>query len=307
MGVTNAPLESCHRYPRLERFDLEKNLAFLGNQCENLHGSCKPSSSHEQQGVSRIRHIVNPCLIQVKAPCAPDKNTADASSQRSNVLPVTNPSTCAFSSIPVGVQGANPEVPSAHGADTRCLPQTQVHTVPLATVPPNQHTLSSKSIATTVPSPPAPTSPVPLPLVHAHRSPITVTSHTMTQSSSPLLAHHSKPPATQELQKNMPSHQAPTLPGSFPGTNPQLASNNVKPPPIQNRTKVDKPAQDGKGPTKSMKTSFSISSFTQMFKPPSMPRAFPGPQMDMDWVMVSQGPTEIQGRNWLKQLFCRPS
>jgi len=251
--------------------------------------------------------LVNPCLIWVKAPCAPDKHAADASSQRSNVPPATNPPARASSSVPVGVQGANPEVPSAHGADTRCLPQTQVHTVPLATVPPNQHTLGSKSIAATVPSPPAPTSPVPPPPVHARRSPITATSHTMTQSSSPLLAHHSKPPATQEPRKNVPSPQAPTPPGSFPGTNPQLTSNNVKPPPIQNRTKVDKPAQDGKGPTKSTKTSFSISSFTQMFKPPSMPGAFPGPQMDVDWVMVSQGPTEIQGGNWLKRLFRRPS
>jgi hypothetical protein len=268
--------------------------------------------------------LVNPRLIHVKAPRVSDKQAADASSQRSNAPSATNP-TRASSSVHVGSHDANPEVLPAHSAGAQCLPQTQVPPTPLAHVPPNRHTPGSQSIAATVTSPPVPMSSVSPPAsAQARGSPITATPSTMTPSSLPIPAHHSKPPATQEPQKSLPSPRARAPPSSFLGTNPpsepigvtpitspgpgnrtaqhshpQPTSNSVKPAPIQIRTKVDKPAQDGKGPTKSTKTSISVSWFKS-----SMPGAFPGPQMD-DWVVVSPGPTDVQSGNWLKRLLRR--
>ncbi|KAH9021826.1 hypothetical protein EDB85DRAFT_400356 [Lactarius pseudohatsudake] len=270
--------------------------------------------------VSHASHIE---VTNNQAPRAPEKCAADASNQSSDVPPATNP-TRASSSVHV-------RVPPTHSADTQRLPQTQVHPAPLVPVPPNQHTSSSKPTAATIPSPPAHTSPIPSPPPsHPRGSPISATPHTLTQSSSPL---PNRPPATQGPPKNVPSSQPPAKPGLFSGTNPpsmpinvtpltnpgpgnqiaqhshpQPTSNNVQPrsqeqKPIQNRTKVDNPAQDGKRPTKPTKS--SISSFTHMFKPQPIPGAFPGPQMEVDWVMVSQGPTDVQGGNWLKRLFRR--
>ncbi|KAF8266955.1 hypothetical protein EI94DRAFT_99234 [Lactarius quietus] len=180
------------------------------------------------------------------------------------------------------------------------------------------------SVPMPMPSVPAP------PSAHAHPPTITATPHTMTWSPSPPPSHPSKAPATPESQKNVSSPQAPPTPSLSPGPNPssksmgatpiikgpgnpttqphpQPASKSAKPASKQNRiTKVDKPAQEVRGPT--TKASISISTFTQVFKPrPSMPGAFPGPEMDVDWVMVDQGPAEIQGGNWLKRLFRRPS
>ncbi|KAH9051167.1 hypothetical protein EDB83DRAFT_1326238 [Lactarius deliciosus] len=282
-----------------------------------------------ERTLQSTRTSVKICVVtNNQAPRAPEKRAADASNQRSDVPPATNP-TRASSFVHVGV-------PPTHSADTQCLSQTQVHTAPLVPVPPDQHTSSSKPTAATIPSPPAHTSPVPSPPPsHPRGSPISATPHTLTESSSPL---PNKPPATQGPRKTVPSPQPPAKPGLFSGTNPpsmpinvipitnpgpgnqtaqhshpQPTSNNVQPrsqeqKPIQNRTKVDSPAnptQDSKRPTKPTKSSISISSFTHMFKPQPMPGAFPGPQMEMDWVMVSQGPTDVQGGNWLKRLFRR--
>ncbi|KAH9058138.1 hypothetical protein EDB87DRAFT_954125 [Lactarius vividus] len=273
-----------------------------------------------------VRICVGPVVTNDKVPCVPDKR---ASNQRSDVPPATNPTRASSS--------ANVEVPLTHSADTQCLPQAQVHPAPLVPVPPNQHTPGSKPIATTIPSP-AHTSPLPpLPPSHLRGSPIPATPPTLTQSLSPLLNEST---ATQEPRKNVASRQPSAKPGLFSGTNtpskpiditpvtnprpgnritqhshPQPASNNVQPrsqeqKPIQNRTKVDNPgnpAQDGMGPTKPTKSSVSFSSFTQIFKSQPIPGAFPGPQMEVDWVMVSQGPTDVQGGSWLKRLFRRHS
>ncbi|KAH8993692.1 hypothetical protein EDB92DRAFT_374246 [Lactarius akahatsu] len=278
-----------------------------------------------------VSHASHPVVTNNQVPRAPEQRAADASNQSSDVPPATN-LTRASSSVHVGV-------PPTHSANTQCLPQTQVHPAPLVPEPPNQRTSSSKPTAATIPSPPAHTSPAPSPPPsHPRGSPVSATPHISTQSSSPL---PKKPPATQGLRKNVPSPQLPAKPGLFSETNPpsmpinvtpitnpgprnqtaqhshpQPTSNNVQPrsqeqKSIQNRAKVDNPAspaspaQDGKRPTKPTKSSISISSFTHMFKPQPMPGPFPGPQMEVDWVMVSQGPTDVQGGNWLKRLFRR--
>ncbi|KAI9439128.1 hypothetical protein H4582DRAFT_2075780 [Lactarius indigo] len=274
-----------------------------------------------------VRICVSPVVTNDKAPLVPEKR---ASNQKSDAPPATIP-TRAPTSVHGGALDANPEVPPIHGADSRCLLRTQVHPAPLTPGPPNQHTPGPKSITVNVLSPPPPTSPVPPAPAHLRGSPNAAIPHTMALSSPPRPVHYSKPPDIQGPRKNVPEPQVPTSPGPFstsppsktiddtlanPRPNltsqrlhPQLASNNMqprsleqKPAPIQNRTMVNNPTQ---GPTKSTKSSISISSFTQMFKPLSMPGAFPGPQMDVDWVMVSPGPADVQGGNWLKRLFRR--
>ena len=271
--------------------------------------------------------VANPSLNQVKALCAPDKLITDASSQRPNVASATSP-TNATSSIHVGSQDTNLEVPQAPDTGTQFLPQTQVHRMPLAPVRLSGPSPGSKSIAATTPSPPM-SIPMPMPSVsppvpaNARGFPTTATSYAMTQSPSPLPDHLSKPRATPE-----PLPQAPSTPSLTPGTNPsskpigatpitnsslttqpqpQPVSKDPKPAPKQNRTtKVNKPAQDAGGPTKSTKSSFSISTFTHVFKPlSSMPGAFPGPQMDVDWEVVENQGSAVQGGNWLKRLFRR--
>ena len=282
--------------------------------------SVKVCVSHDEVRLGFIT-LVNPSLIPFKASRAPDKQAADTSSQRSSVPSATDP-TPGSSSVHVRLQDDNTRVPPTHGGDARYHPQTQVLPISLASVFPNQDTPGSQLIDSTVPSPPVSGSSVSHPApAQARGSPISPS--TMTPSSPPLPPHHRKPPATEEPQKNVPS--PPALPSSSPGTNPpskpikatlpgpgnrtaqhhhpQPASNNVKPAPIRDRTKADKSAQEGKGPTKSTKPSFSFTSFTHILKPLSMPGGFPGPQMDVDWVMVAPGPADAQGGNWVKRLF----
>jgi hypothetical protein len=308
-------------------------------QKKNLHSTrasvkiCANSADPRVATNDEVRHgfitVVNPSLIQVKASRALDRRVTDTSSQSSTVHSATNP-TNSSSSLHVGPRDANLEVLAVRGVETQSHPQIQAFPIPLAPVPPNGHTHGSKVIAATAPSPPMPMPmpTMPMPSVsppapaHARASPIAATPHPMTQSPSPLLGRPSKPLATLEPQKNVSSPRAPATPRLSPGTNPsskpvgianpnlptqphpQPASKNVKPAPKQIRnTKVDKPVQDVRGATKS---TISISTFTHMFKPASMPGAFPGPEMDVDWVTVSHGPADSQGGNWLKRLFHRP-
>lgn len=163
---------------------------------------------------------------------------------------------------------------------------------------------------------------------HARVPPIAATPHLMIQSPPPPLGHHSEPSATPEPQKYVSSPQAPATPSLSPGTNPssspigatpitiptlttlphpQPVSKSVKRTPKQKQaTKVNNPAQDASGPTKGMKSFKSISTFAQMFKPlPLVRESSPEPQMDVDWIFVSQGPADVQGGNRLKQLFRR--
>ena len=275
---------------------------------------------------------MNLSLIQVKTSRAPDKRVTDTSSQLSIISSATN-STINSSSLHFGSQDANLGVPTIHGADAQSLPNTQVHPISLARVSPNGHTHGSKAVVATAPSPPM-TMPMPMPMpsvsppppAHARVSPIVASSNPMTQSPSPLSGHPSKPPPTLEPQKNVSSPRALATPRLSPGTlpssksvgiaspnlptqlHPQPVPENVKPASKQSRSaKVDKQAQDARGPPKSTKSSISISTFTHMFKPlASMPGAFPGTEMDVDWVTVSHGPAESQGGNWLKRIFRRP-
>lgn len=265
---------------------------------------------------NEVRHgfitVVNPPLIQVKAPRASDKPAVNVSSQRSNV-PYASNTTHASSSVHVGSRDTNLEVPPSHSADTRFLPKTQAQTTALGPVPQNGHAHGSQPIAVTDPSMPIPmptpmSMPTPTPTslpVHAPAPPITVTPTPMTPSPSPLPGHPSKPPANLESRKNASSPQAPATPRLSPGTNPPSKPTSVAP--ITNPRHVN-PATQPKGPPKSTKSTFTFSTFTsKKFKPPSsMPGAFPGPDMDVDWVMVTEGPADIQGGNWLKRLFRKP-
>ena len=146
--------------------------------------------------------------------------------------------------------------------------------------------------------------------------------------SPPPLGHHSEPSATPEPQKYVSSPQAPAAPSLSPGTNPSSSPIGATPitiPTLTTRphpqpvsksvkrtqkqkpaTKVNKPAQDASGPAKATKSFKSISTFAQMFKPhPPVRESSPEPQMDVDWIFVSQGPADVQGGNRLKQLFRR--
>lgn len=280
--------------------------------------------------VSHANHLVT---TSDEGSRASDKRAVNPSSQGSNVPSASN-TTHASSSVHVGSHDNSLGVPPSHSAGTQSLPKTQAQTTALATAPPNGHAHGSKPISAAARSSPMPMSTPsvsPPPPAHTRAPPITATPHTITQSPSHLPGHPSKLPVALESQNNAssplasapPSLSSGTIPSSKPTgvtpvtnpgpvnlpTQPHLppVSNNVKPTSKQSRTtKVVKPVQETKAPPKSTKSSITISTFTHKIFQPSMPGAFPGPEMDTDWVTVSHGPAEIQGGNWLKRLFRRP-